>query len=128
MSKQFYKDAFGWGIVVWLIGYVLGILLFAFVPASMLGWVITPIGIVVTLWILWKKVKGGSLQYYAQLALVWVLIAVIFDYLFIVQAFKPADGYYKLDIYVYYGLTFMLPLIVGWRKRAQGENASPTGV
>jgi hypothetical protein len=30
--------------------------------------------------------------------------------------FKPADGYYKLDVYLYYILTFALPLIVGWRK------------
>jgi len=37
--------------------------------------------------------------------------------LFIVKAFKPADGYYKLDVYLYYALTFALPLIVGWRKK-----------
>ena len=117
MTKQFFKDMVGWGFVLWLIGYVLGILLIAVVPVSMVGWIIMPVGTAITLWVLLKKVKADSLQYYALLAFVWVLIAVVFDYLFIVKAFKPADGYYKLDVYLYYALTFALPLIVGWRKK-----------
>ena len=118
MTKQFCKDAFGWGFILWLIGYALGIMLFAVVPASMIGWVITPIGIIIALWVLIKKVKGDSLKYYVWMALAWVLIAIVFDYFFLVKAFKPADGYYKFDVYLYYFLTFALPLIVGWRKKA----------
>lgn len=118
MSRQFIKDAFGWGFALWLIGYVLGIALFAFVPPNLLGWAIMPIGIVVTLWILWKKVKGDSFRYFVLLAVVWVLIAVVCDYFFLVLAFKPADGYYKLDVYLYYALTLVLPPLVGWRKLA----------
>ena len=117
MIKQFFKDIVGWGFVLWLIGYVLGILLIAVVPVSMVGWIIMPIGTAITLWVLLKRVKADSLQYYVLLAFVWVMIAVVFDYLFIVKAFKPADGYYKLDVYLYYALTFALPLIVGWRKK-----------
>lgn len=116
MNKQFFKDTLGWGFVLWLIGYVLGMIFFAFVPAALIGWVIMPIGIIVTLWVLLKKVKGTSLGYYFSLAVVWTLMAVIFDYLFIVKALKPADGYYKLDVYLYYALTFIMPLLVGWRK------------
>ena len=103
MSKQLVRDAFVWGFVLWLIGYVLGILLFAFVPADLIGWVIMPIGIAVALWILLKKVKGNSFRYYAVVGLVWLLIAVLCDYFFLVLLFKPADGYYKLDVYIYYG-------------------------
>lgn len=117
MTKQFYKDAFGWGFLLWLIGYALGIALFAVVPQNLLGWVIMPIGIIITLWVLFKKVKADSFQYYALLAVVWVLIAIVFDYFFLVKMFNPADGYYKLDVYLYYALTIMLPLIVGWRKK-----------
>ncbi|HKW00136.1 MAG TPA: hypothetical protein VJN96_09935 [Vicinamibacterales bacterium] len=47
----------------------------------------------------------------------WLLIAVAGDYLFIVKAFKPPDGYYKLDVYLYYALTFAIPLFAGWRMR-----------
>jgi len=114
-GEQFLKDALGWGIILWLIGYVLGIILFAMVPPAWLGWVIMPIGIIVTLWVLIKKVKADSFKYYALFALVWVLIAVVFDYFFLVKVFQPADGYYKLDVYLYYALTLILPLIVGWR-------------
>jgi len=116
MNKQFLKEAFGWGFILWLIGYGLGIVLFMLVPPSLLGWIITPIGIAITLWVLFKKIKGNSFSYYVRLAVVWTLIAIVFDYLFIVKAFNPEDGYYKLDVYLYYVFTLILPLIAGWRK------------
>lgn len=118
MNKQFCKDAFGWGFVFWLIGYGLGIMLFTVVPMGMIGWIIMPIGVIITLWVLFKKIKGDSLQYYFGVAIVWALIAIIFDYFFLVKAFNPADGYYKFDVYLYYALTFLLPIAVGWYKKA----------
>lgn len=117
MNKQLLGAALGWGFLLWLIGYVLGIVLFMVVPPSMLGWVIMPIGIVIALWILLKKIESKNFQYYLLLAITWTLLAIVFDYLFLVKLFKPADGYYKLDVYLYYILTFALPLIIGWRKR-----------
>ena len=118
MTTTFLKDAFGWGVVLWLIGYVLGILLFAVVPPAALGWVIMPIGIVITLWILLKKIHGGSLTQYLGIAVAWTLIAVVLDYFLLVQVLHPADGYYKLDVYLYYILTFLLPVSVGWWKQS----------
>lgn len=117
MSKQFFKDAFGWGFILWLIGYILGIVLFAFVPPALLGWYIMPIGIIITLLVLFKKINSQVLKYYLSLAIVWTFIAIIFDYFFLVKLFKPVDGYYKLDVYTYYVLTFLLPLFVGWKKK-----------
>ena len=117
MKRQVLRDTLGWGFLLWLIGYALGIVLFAVVPPSLIGWIISPIGTVITLWVLLKKVKGDSLQYYLLLAIAWTLIAIVFDYFFLVKVFKPADGYYKLDVYLYYTLTFVLPLIVGWVKK-----------
>lgn len=116
MTKQFLKDTLGWGFILWLIGYALGIMLFTIVPLSMIGWVILPVGTIITLWILFNKIKSKSFQYYLKLSIIWTLIAVIFDYFFLVQAFHPADGYYKFDVYLYYALTFILPLLVGWLK------------
>ncbi len=116
MNRQLVKDAFGWGFLLWLIGYMLGILLFVAVPISLVGWIIMPIGTIITLWVLFKKIKSNSLHYYLLLGIVWTAIAVVFDYFFLVKAFKPADGYYKLDVYLYYLLTFLLPLMVGWKK------------
>ena len=117
MNKQLIKDALGWGFMLWLIGYALGIMLFTVAPPAMIGWIIMPIGVWLTLWVLLKKVKGGSFKYYLALGLAWTLVAIVFDYFFLVKAFKPADGYYKLAVYIYYGLTFILPLAVSLGKK-----------
>jgi len=122
MSKRFIKDAFGWGIILWLIGYILGIVLFAIVPPGQIGWYIMPIGILITLWVLFKKIKVTGFYYYFWLAIIWTVIAMVLDYLFLVLVFKPADGYYKLDVYIYYALTLLIPIFVGWKK--QGKNKS----
>ena len=116
-TKQSLKDSLGWGFILWLIGYGLGIILFPIVPIPLIGWIIMPVGVAITLWVLFKKVKGDSFQYFALLAVVWVLIAIVFDYFFLVKVFQPEDGYYKLDVYLYYALTFILPLVVGWYKK-----------
>lgn len=116
MTKQFAKDAFGWGFILWFIGYALGIVLFAVVPPEMIGWVLMPIGTILTLGVLSKKVKGNSLGYYLGVAVVWTLLAIICDYFLLVIPFKLMDTYYKTDIYLYYGLTFVLPIAIGWRK------------
>lgn len=119
MNKSLLKDSLGWGFLLWLIGYILGFVLFFVVPPAMIGWVITPIGVLLTLWVLFKKVKGASYSHYVIVAVIWTILAIALDYFFIVKMLKPADGYYKLDVYLYYALTFILPLIVGSRKKAK---------
>jgi hypothetical protein len=116
MNKLLLKDSLGWGFLLWLVGYILGVVLFFVLPPALIGWVITPIGVGVTLWVLIKKIKNHTLGYYIFLGVVWSLVAMIFDYFFIVKLLKPTDGYYKLDIYIYYSVTFILPIIVGWWK------------
>lgn len=116
MDKQLFKDGFGWGFLLWLIGYILGIILFIIVPSTMIGWVIMPIGIIIAFWVLSKKIKGNQIQRYLLISIIWTLVAIVFDYFFLVKLFKPADGYYKPDVYLYYALTFILPIIVGFRK------------
>jgi len=117
MKKNLLKDTLGWGFLLWMIGYILGIAFFSIVPVSLVGWIILPIGTVITLWVLHRRVNGESIRDSLVIGVVWTGIAVLFDYLLIVRLFKPADGYYKLDVYLYYTLTFFLPIFVGWRKR-----------
>lgn len=116
------KEMLGWGFLLWLCGYILGIVLFMVVPPSLIGWIITPVGIVVTLWVLVTKIKRHSTVYFIWLGLVWTAIAIVCDYLLLVQVFKPADGYYKPDVYLYYALTFVLPVMVGWRKNRSAQS------
>ena len=75
IRKEFIQDAFGWGLILWLIGYVFGIVLFVLVPISVLGWIIMPIGIGITIWVLLKEVEGDSMGYYISLAVIWAAIA-----------------------------------------------------
>jgi hypothetical protein len=117
------RYAVGWGVGLWLIGYVLGIIAFALVPTWLIGWIIMPIGVLITVWAL-LQLKHVPLWFYGTLSVVWTVIAVTFDYLFIVRAFAPADGYYKLDVYIYYFLTFTLPLVFGWRTNSRPLTAA----
>ena len=119
MTKQFLKDSLGWGVLLWFIGYVLGFVFFSLVPANVIGWYIMPIGIVITLFVAFKFIKSKDLMYYLKVAIIWTILAIVLDYIFLVKLLNPAGGYYKLDVYVYYGLTFVLPLLVGWYKIAK---------
>jgi hypothetical protein len=119
MTKKLIIDSLLWGIALWLIGYILSFMLYLFVPASILGWIILPIGIVITFWVLLKMIKNTTFLYYLVLSFVWTIIAVVFDYLFIVILLKPADGYYKLDVYLYYVLTFIMPYLAFLWKRTR---------
>lgn len=117
MNRNLIKNGFIWGFVLWLIGYILGIVFFMFVPKSMIGWFIMPIGSVLALLVLFKKIKSKLFKDYFLVAVIWTLIAIILDYIFIVKMLKPEDGYYKFDVYLYYSLTFILPLLSGYIKQ-----------
>jgi hypothetical protein len=67
-------------------------------------------------------VPRASLRFFLLVGLLWTAIAVICDYLLLVQIFHPADGYYKLDVYLYYLLTFLLPVVFG--KKVSATNSS----
>jgi hypothetical protein len=110
--------AVGWGIGLWLIGYVLGIVFFAALPAPLIGWIIMPIGVALTIAVL-LRVKREPPWFYATLSVVWTALAVLLDYILIVKLLSPPDGYYKPDVYLYYALTFVLPLLVGAYTRTR---------
>ena len=117
MKNKFIKEVLGWGVVLWLVGYVLGIVLFMILPLSMIGWVIMPVGISVTLWVLFKKIDRSPFGYYLVLGTIWTVVAIVLDYFLLVKLFKPADGYYKLDVYLYYLFTFFLPIATFFKNK-----------
>jgi hypothetical protein len=123
MNNSIYKDVLRWGITLWLIGYVLGFAFFALIPPSLIGWFIAPIGVLITLWVLFKKIHSDSLKHYLFTGIGWTIIAIVFDYFFLVKLLEPADGYYKLDVYLYYILTLVLPVVVGWHKNRKLFNS-----
>jgi hypothetical protein len=114
--------AVGCGIGLWLVGYVLGIVFFAVLPTALIGWIILPIGVALTIAVL-LRVKREPLWFYAILSGVWTALAIILDFVLIVKLFSPLDGYYKPDVYLYYALTFLLPLLVGAYRRTRATRA-----
>jgi hypothetical protein len=112
--QQILKDTAGLGTLLWLIGYLAGIVLY-FTPLSdSLGWVImvifTPITLWITLW--WFCARDLPLRYYAGVGVAWTALAVVLDYLFIVLLFNSSH-YYAMDIFVYYAMMFLIPVGVG---------------
>ena len=107
-----------WGFVLWLFGYILGMIFFAFTPKEMIGWYIMPFGIIATLLVLFKKIKRDSFVCYIGLGIIWAIMAIVLDYVFLVQLLTAAN-YYKLDVYLYYIITFALPLLVGGYKNSR---------
>ncbi|MEP6827608.1 MAG: hypothetical protein ABJA10_06000 [Aestuariivirga sp.] len=123
MDRKFITQVFIWGFALWLFGYALGFLFYPFLATDLLGKAIMPFGILATIWVLRNKVNGGTLLQYATMGLIWTVLAVVLDYAFLVKLLHPADGYYKLDVYIYYALTFLLPCAVGFWKRSRPRSA-----
>ena len=119
-TRALLKDSLGWGLGLWLFGYLGGVVLFFVVPVALIGWALTPAAIAVTLWVLLRRVHEGSASRDLVIAATWTAIAVLFDYCFIVLLLAPEDGYYKPDVLLYYALTFTLPLAIGAWRRTRG--------
>ena len=119
--KQILKDTAGLGTGLWLLGYLASLLLFFSPFAASMGWVLiavfTPVTIAVAWW--WFRARDLALSYYAGVGAAWTVIAVVLDYLFIVLLFQAT--YYGPDVFVYYALTFLIPVGVGlYLRRAAG--------
>ena len=110
------KDAAGAGILLWLIWYLASLALFFSPFAGIMGWILiavfTPVTVAVAWW--WFTGRDLTLPYYAGVGIAWTAIAVVLDYLFIVLLFHAA--YYGPDVFVYYALTFLIPVGVGLAK------------
>ena len=111
--KAWIKDTLWLGTLLWLFGYLMSIVLFFSPYSGIMGWIITAVFTPVTIAITWWWFRGRSLPltYYAGVGVVWTFIAVVFDYLFIVRLFQAT--YYGPDVFVYYTLTFLIPVGVG---------------
>ncbi len=68
----------------------------------------------------WFRKRDLPPGYYIRVGLVWTLIAIVLDYLFIVQLFQAS--YYGIDVFLYYALTFLIPVGVGlYLVQARGK-------
>ena len=121
--KQILKDTVLLGAVLWLIGYIASLVL-SFSPLhEVMGWILlivfTPVTIIITyLW--FRKRERLAVKYYGTVGVAWLLIAIVLDYLFIVLLFQAT--YYGADVFVYYAVTFLIPVGVGYGlNRGKGD-------
>jgi hypothetical protein len=119
--KFLIRDVLGWGLLLWLVGYLLGFLFFAFVPVALIGWCVMPFGIALTCLVLWRSVRVRDWPAALLLGIGWSAIAVVCDHVFIVKLLAPPDGYYKFDVYLYYLLMLVLPLGAAGLRRRTGR-------
>lgn len=119
MSSKLFLRIFLWGFLLWLLGYILGIIFFFLLPASLIGWCIMPIGIFFTAIILHRKFNNLDNKSYFLMGVLWSVQAVMLDYLLLVKVFNPTGGYYKLDVYLYYFITLVLPVLYSYMKRVE---------
>jgi len=122
------KDTVGIGTALWLFGYLASLVLFFSPVAGIMGWIITavfiPVTIAITWW--WFRARNLTLAYFAGVGIAWTVIAVVLDYLFIVRLFQAT--YYAPHIFVYYALTFLIPVGVGYSLlRSRGEKVAGQG-
>lgn len=120
--KEEVVDSVVLGVFLWLIGYLASMVLFFTPVAGSMGWIITAIFTPVTIAITWWRFQSRCLplSYYVKVGGSWTVIAVILDYLFIVQLFHAT--YYSPDVFLYYALTFMIPVLVGLFLNRIGKN------
>ncbi len=95
MNNFIIRDVLGWGVLLWLAGYLLGFVFYAFVPPAFIGWFVMPLGIGLTCLVLWKWVRVDSMRDSLLLGIGWSAIAMVCDYFFLVKLLNPPDGYYK---------------------------------
>jgi len=112
------KDTAGLGVLLWLLGYIASLLLFVSPFARIMGWILIAVFTSVSVIIVWRWFTGRDLPlaYYAGLGIAWTVIAVVFDYLFIVLLFSAT--YYGPDVFVYYAITFLIPVCIGLLEMA----------
>ena len=122
--KQILTDTVLLGAALWLIGYLASLVLFVSPFHEVMGWILlvvfTPVTIVIAyLW--FREREHLPMRYYAKVGVAWLLIAVVLDYLFIVLLFQAI--YYGVDVFVYYALTFLIPVGVGYGLNRGREKA-----
>ncbi|MDD1652245.1 MAG: hypothetical protein LUO86_04345, partial [Methanomicrobiales archaeon] len=121
------RDTLGLGTGLWLIGYLSSLVLFFTPYSATMGWILTaiftPVTIAITWW--WFRERTLPLCYYVGVGIAWTLIAVVLDYLFIVRLFQ-ATSYYQPDVFLYYALTFLIPVGVGLYRTYAGREPMKT--
>ncbi len=111
LVNKFWTDAFAAGALVWAAGFVVTMALWSMVSKEVLGWIALPFVLGAAVWASYVRLRkpGESLLHCAGVALIWVALAYVLDYLLIVRGFK-AQGFYDLDAVLSYAGLLLIPI------------------
>src|SRR3989338_11132512 len=103
MLKKILKIGFGWGLFIWGIAFIIGMVAFIYVPPENIGLVILPFVLPLMAFVSYKKLKDeeGPPWLYPVIGIIWLTLSFILDYVILVQGFK-AENFYDTDILIYY--------------------------
>ncbi|MFZ5933093.1 MAG: hypothetical protein ACOYT7_03415 [Patescibacteria group bacterium] len=65
------------------------------------------------------KNLGAPISYYFIVAAVWLILAPVLDYVIIVKGFN-SQNYYDFEVMIYYAVTFLIPLAIGYKYGQKG--------
>jgi predicted branched-subunit amino acid permease len=78
------------GFLVWLIRYLAGIALYFVLSPDVLGLVVFAVFTPIVVFLCYRRFgrRKESISYYVFVAAVWLIMAVVFDYLFLVKLLR----------------------------------------
>lgn len=121
MKKYALVDTLVYGLVIWLVGFVLGMVLFPFVEISVMGWILMPVTLIVALFLsmrIRRKRSAAAVSTFIGVGLSWVALSLILDYAILVKGYS-AENFYDVDIIIYYIGVLLIPIIVSLLPRKQ---------
>lgn len=117
--KVNWVKAFGWGLVIWAIMFVVGSILILFqLPGIWFGIIMVIVGLIVIWYFAAKVFKFKDITEALITGFIWLIIAGVLDYLVVVLGFCGGDlSVYTWNFWVGYAIVLLLPPILAATKK-----------
>ncbi len=118
MNKKHIIDTLGYGLMYWMIGFILGMIFLIFVPIRYVGWPILAImfPLMIFLTMVRFEARTKPIYYYFVTGFVWLGVIALLDYLIVMKGFGNMQ-YYDFDLYLTYALILIIPITYGLIKK-----------
>jgi len=117
--KVNWAKAFGWGLAIWAIMFVIDSILILFQLEALWFAIVMLIVCLVVVWYVASKMfKFKEVAEAFMVGLIWLIIVAVLDYLVLVLVFSGGDfSFYAWNIWVRYAIVLLLPPILAAIKK-----------
>lgn len=117
--KNNWLKAFGWGLAIWAILFVIGSIFILFqLPDIWFSIIMLIAGLVVVWYIASKVFTFKDIGEAFATGLIWVVVVAVLDYLVLVLGFNGGDlSVYTWNLWVGYGIVLLLPAALALVKK-----------